>query len=174
MGRVSGIMGIVCLLVGGSPAAAEEASHVRPLGSYARWLTDSGMTYSVTVSSLAAALDTSDTVAYVAVAAIPSGTAHTKLLNGRGSVRYLLITIDNRLTPDVQIQMLGHELQHAVEIAEAPQVRDQADMIALYQRIGMHRGATNRFETMLAQEAQRRTRYDLSNRPMAPYSRSSQ
>lgn len=174
MGGVKAVLCGVCLLGATATASGEEFSHVRGLGGYASWIIDSGMTYSVTVSALAATLQKSDVVVYVSTSAIGSGTAKTTMLNGQGSIRYLLITIDNRLSPDVLIQMLGHELQHAVEIAAAPEVRDKAGMVALYQRIGLHKRATDKFETALAQEMGRRTRNDLSNRPAVLYARSSQ
>jgi hypothetical protein len=65
-------------------------------------------------------------------------------------------------------------LQHVLEIAEARDVRDKKGLIALYQRIGLHKGATNQFETLLAQEMGRRARRDMINRPAALYARSSQ
>jgi hypothetical protein len=174
MGGAKAVLCGVCLLGATLAGSAEGLSHVRGTGSFARWVIDSGVTYSVTVSALAGQLEKTDVVAYVSIASITSGTAKTTMLNGAGPIRYLLITIDNRLTPDVMVEMLGHELQHVLEIAEARDVRDKKGLIALYQRIGLHKGATNQFETLLAQEMGRRARRDMINRPAALYARSSQ
>jgi hypothetical protein len=35
-----------------------------------------------------------------------------------------------------RIAILAHELQHAVEVADAPSTTDQVGMVRLYQRIG--------------------------------------
>ena len=35
------------------------------------------------------------------------------------------------------LAMIGHELQHAIEISEAPSVVDEATMAGLYRRIGV-------------------------------------
>lgn len=174
MGGVKAVLCGVCLLGTTTAASAEEMPHLRGLGGFARWVIDSALTYSVTASALAARLEKSDVVVYVSISPVKSGTAYTKLLNGDGPIRYLLITIDNDLHPDSLVEMLGHELQHAVEIADAPEVRSKAGMIALYQRIGLHKRATDQFETLLAQEMGRRTRRDLASRPAALYARTSQ
>ena len=57
--------------------------------------------------------------------------------------RYLRISIDRRNIGCQRIAILGHELQHAVEIADEPSVSDQAGMAALYRRIGF-RSANDR------------------------------
>lgn len=170
MGRVGAVLCVVCLLAP-QASADSETPHVRGTGGYARWLIGMATTYSVTVSALVARLAKSDVVVYVQIAPIGTGTAKTGILNGEGPIRYLLVSIDSAHDPDGLVEMLGHELQHAVEIAEAPQVRDAAGLVTLYRRIGLHRGATNNFETALAQQMGRRARSDLSNRPAALYVR---
>jgi len=163
----------VCLLA--KPASADsENPHVRGTGGYARWLVEMASAYSVTVSALASRLAKSDVIVYVQIAPIGTGMAKTTLLNADGPVRYLLVSIDIGHSPDGLVEMLGHELQHAVEIADAPGVRDQAGLVALYRRIGLHRRASNNFETALAQEMGRRARRDLASRPAALYVRGSQ
>ena len=54
--------------------------------------------------------------------------------------------------------LLGHELQHAVELAEAPAVEDAADYEQLYERIGYEScssAARRCFETDAAVQAGR-------------------
>lgn len=173
MGRVGAVLCIVCLLA--SRASAEgDFPHVRGTGEHARWLIRMATTYSVTVNALADRLVKTDVVVYVRIAPIASGTATTALLNTSGPIRYLLVSIDTNHAPEEMVGMLGHELQHAVEIAEARSVRDEAGLVALYRRIGLHKGATNRFETHLAQEIGRQARKDILSRPAALYARGSQ
>lgn len=170
MGRAGAVLCVVCLLAS-TASAEDDLGHVRGTNGYAGWLVRMAQAYSVTVSSLSATLSKSDVVAYVRIAPIGTGTAKTVLLNASGPVRYLLITIDDGHAPDGLVEMLGHELQHAVEIAAARDVRDEASLARLYQRIGLHRGAKNNFETLLAQQMGRRARGDLSNRPAELYAR---
>jgi hypothetical protein len=173
MGRVGAVLCIVCLLA--SRAWAEgEFPHVRGTAGHARWLIEMATTYSVTVSALVNKLAKTDVVVYVRIAPIGSGTATTSLLNTSGPIRYLLVSIDTNHTPEEMVGMLGHELQHALEIAEARSVRDEAGLVALYRRIGLHKGAMNRFETHLAQAIGRQARKDLLSRPAALYARGGQ
>ena len=172
MGRVGAVLCMVCLL-SSTASAEDERSHVRGTNGYARWLIETATTYSVTVSALVNTLAKTDVVAYVRIEPIGSGTAKTVLLNMAGPIRYLLISIDSGHEPDGLVAMLAHELQHAVEIANAPDVRDEPGLVRLYQRIGLHRGAKTNFETALAQAMGRRAKSDLTSRPAALYARRS-
>ena len=53
-----------------------------------------------------------------------------------GGYRYLHVRMARLPSADVQIALLGHELQHAVEIADAPDVIDPHSLAREYQRIG--------------------------------------
>ena len=53
------------------------------------------------------------------------------------------IQIALRGAPEDSIAVLGHELQHAVEVAEAIDVNDNGGLARLYQRIGLRSGATS-------------------------------
>lgn len=48
------------------------------------------------------------------------------------------------------VAILGHELQHAAEIAAAPWVHDAGTLARLYRRIGLRLGS-NAFDTAAAQ-----------------------
>jgi hypothetical protein len=170
MGRVGAVLCAVCLLA--SPVSArEDMPHVRGKDAYARWLIEMALTHSPTVRALAAHLASSDIVAYVQVVPVVTRTARTVLLNGNRPIRYLLISIDLNHPPARLVEMLAHELQHAVEIADAPNVRTEAGLVALYRRIGLHRRSTNNFETLLAQQMGLRARQDVQARPAALYAR---
>ena len=56
--------------------------------------------------------------------------------------------------------LLGHELQHAIEVAQEAWVHDQATLTALYQRIGMH-GGHHVYDTIAAQQVGRMVRREL-------------
>ena len=75
--------------------------------------------------------------------------------------RYVRIQIALRGAPEDTIALLGHELRHALEVAEAPSVSDDEGLTRLYQRIGVSGGA-HQFDTMAAQQAGRAVRKELS------------
>jgi hypothetical protein len=74
--------------------------------------------------------------------------------------RYVRIQVALRGSTDDGIALLGHELQHAVEIADAVDVSDEKGMEALYTRIGV-RGGAHIYDTLAAQEMGRRIRREL-------------
>ena len=75
--------------------------------------------------------------------------------------RYVRIQIALRGSTADSIALLGHELQHAVEIADAVEVTDEKGMEALYARIGI-RGGAHIYDTLAAQEMGRRVRRELA------------
>jgi hypothetical protein len=86
--------------------------------------------------------------------------------------RYLRIDVECRQPRDAQIATLGHELQHAVEIADATATVDEHSLQALYGRIGFSvDGSRQRFESKAARDAGARIRRDLSSRKVAVSSR---
>jgi hypothetical protein len=98
-----------------------------------------GIHLSPTLQHIVGRLETSDVIVYLmfnrpAAAARP--TAHISLLATSAGRRYLRVTIDRSSTGCERIALLGHELHHALEIAESPSVTDEAGLAALYRRIG--------------------------------------
>jgi hypothetical protein len=136
--------------------------HVRTTDRSARQLLKRGFTRSVTFARLLARLEQSDVIVYVEeVPRLPGGLEGRMMMLPRAhAVRYVRIQITMRGSPDDSIALLGHELQHAIEIAEAPEVADQADMVKLYQRIGV-RGGEHVYETIGAQKMGRAIRKEL-------------
>jgi len=98
-----------------------------------------------------AALDATDVVVYVAFGRqLPRGTGGQVTFGGAaGGRRYLRIAIRPDLDRDRQIELLGHELRHALEIAGAPDVVNAATLAELYRRIGFQSGpyGCNRYDS---------------------------
>ena len=83
------------------------------------------------------------------------------LPNAHGQ-RYVRIQIALRGGQDDSVAVLGHELQHAFEVAQEPWVYDQATLAALYQRIGTGvPGGYHIYDTAAAQEIGRIIRREL-------------
>ncbi|MCU1384709.1 MAG: hypothetical protein JWL71_3406 [Acidobacteria bacterium] len=101
-----------------------------------------GARVSPTLRRLIDRLNASDVVVYLMFdrAATATLAGHTSLLTTAAGRRYLRVSIDRRSGGCRLAGILGHELQHAVEIAECPAVTDEAGLILLYQRIGFRSG----------------------------------
>ena len=95
---------------------------------------------SPTCRRLIETIDASTTIAMVRIGycktinRTPASCLH--FMADAGEYRYLRITIDPALRGDTAVEMLAHELQHAVEIVQAPAVTDTDSLRALYKRIG--------------------------------------
>lgn len=98
----------------------------------------SGSRASPTLRRLVDRLEASNVVVYLMFdrSASPNMAGHLSFVTTAGGRRYLRVSIDRRNTGCQLVGILGHELQHAVEIAESPTVTDQARVALLYQRIG--------------------------------------
>lgn len=122
-----------------------------------------GLRRSSTLVDLVLALNRSDVIVYIQAAhELPSTLdGRLQLMPGPRGQRYLRIQIRVTLGPNDTIALIGHELRHAIEIAEAPEVSDQSTLIDLYERIG-HRGrGLHRYDTLAAQTTGRRVRLEL-------------
>jgi hypothetical protein len=119
---------------------------------------------SPTVRLLIARLEESDTVVYVEPNRNLDGarSGELRFVASSGGRRMELQT---RLTRRLQIVALAHELRHAVEVAEAPQVVDSASLSHLYEQIGYEVAHRPRaFESQAAIAAGRQVERELSGR----------
>jgi hypothetical protein len=122
---------------------------------------------SPTIRLLISRLNESDTVIYVHKNLNLEGTRSGELtfMARSGGRRYIRVELQARLARRLQIAALGHELRHAVEVAEAPQVVDAASLSYLYERIGYEVARGPRaFESQAAIAAGRQVERELSGR----------
>jgi hypothetical protein len=114
------------------------APRVRPLGRWMHTLLARGYGSSRTFAALVDALERSDVIVHIDERRLPEGgpVGETQCVAAAGGQRYLRINLDVRLREDMAVAILGHELQHAREIAEARWVVDQETLAALYCEIG--------------------------------------
>ncbi len=128
-----------CLCV---PAGAQDAPHsARQLRSTTKWgldLLEEGCRKSSSFRRLAEALRETDLVVYVEPARQLPGVAVavTEMIGRSGAVRYLRIWVGVQAIRKRVIAMVGHELQHALEIGRAPEVVDVVTLEAFYRRTG--------------------------------------
>ena len=96
-----------------------------------------GRDESPTVRAIVDQLDESALIVYVSRGSLAGQTsASTQLLSWTGGYRYVRVTLELDPDTDVGIAMLGHELRHALELADAPWVRDEEAVLSLYREIG--------------------------------------
>jgi hypothetical protein len=124
-----------------------------------------GFRRSRTFANLMFALNRTDVIVYVETAfGLGSDTmGRLLMLPLAGNQRYLRIQIRETLSRDDAIAVIAHELRHALEVAEAPEVRDQASLIKLYQRIGYESAGWHSFDTDAAQTTGRRVKSELAS-----------
>ena len=163
------LLALALLLAVASSARADDfvrtvaAAHIRPTSQDARRLIDRAASRSPTVAQLIDRLALTDVIVYVQLAIGPHvDTARTSLATTTRHARFVRILINARTAPWDQVEMLGHELQHALEIASAPEVMDEGGMRTLYARIGLQGRKPNQYETLEAQRVQALVRRDYS------------
>ena len=171
--RIAGVL--ICLVfVTASPAAAgqllEFEKHVRTTDASLRALIRDARATSPTFRRLLARLERSDVIVYVTrqydlPVTIDGQVTFTAMAGG---VRYLHIRLAWNRAPRRLVATLAHELQHAVEIADAEDVVDEASLARAYARMGepsaLNVRSTQAFETREAVDIGQRVwrEYDAS------------
>jgi hypothetical protein len=155
---------LILLLLPAVPARAHRPERVRGDTEEVRLLISSGMRRSPTFSAIVDQLEASDLIVEVQCGRFKSSmlAGRTVLLAARPSVRYVLVEIACPMSEAAALAILGHELRHALEIASAPWVVDEASVEKLYTRIGYPACfSAGDFETSNAREAGERVHHDL-------------
>ena len=137
--------------------------HIRTTDHSVRKMMRRGFRESRTFADLVTRLQRSDVIVYIEdVPRLPGALEGRMMMLPRAhGYRYVRIQIALRGAPEDAIAVLGHELQHAVEVAEAADVNDTADLARLYERIGLRSGF-HVYDTAAAQETGRTVRRELS------------
>ena len=132
------VLFFVCLpLSATADPSGPSAPHLRPMDAVVRAAVARGMAQSPTFRHLVARLEASDVIVHVTgrqAAGRPFG--FTQFVSATAHARYLRITLDVNAPTAAVVALLGHELRHALEAADAPQVRDQSSYRLLYREIG--------------------------------------
>jgi PadR family transcriptional regulator PadR len=137
---------------------AEDSTHVRTTQPRILALIDDGKVRSETFRRLVTTLDASDVIVYLE----PKMTRHMlggylfHDVAGRGEWRYLRIAVDFQGARNRVIALLAHELQHAVEVAQAPEARSAGSLETMFSRLAIPGGCagTTCYETLAAQEVE--------------------
>jgi hypothetical protein len=139
--------------------------HVRAADKAMADVITSGLRRSGTFAHLVLALNRTDVIVYIETGRVLPTSIVGRLLLAAGPehTRYLRIQVSGHPGTNDMIALVGHELRHALEVAESPDVRDEPGLIALYERIGhpTSTGALHQYDTLAAQDTGRRVKAEL-------------
>jgi hypothetical protein len=99
-------------------------------------MVETGYRRSPTFRRIVDAIERSNVIVYVERRALTSRGAAMHFVTVAGGYRYVRVTLDAEIAHDPAVALLGHELQHAAEVAAASWVIDLRTFADLYDRIG--------------------------------------
>lgn len=117
--------------------------HLRPQGARASYWLREAVRVSPTVRRLTERIEQSDLIVYVDVShALDQGVSACLTWMAETATRRIVrATFRADLTTLHAVSLLAHELTHAVEVVDHPEVRSERTLLDLYTRIG-HRTAS--------------------------------
>ena len=135
---------------------------VRAIDARIAALLAEGLRRSPTFGDLVVALHRTNVIVYIQTVRDLPKTVDGRLMltSGPDRQRYLRIQIRPDGSTNELISLIGHELRHAIEIGEAPEVADQRTLINLYERIGNAEGPHG-YDTAAARDTGRKVRIEL-------------
>jgi hypothetical protein len=164
---VLGALIVTGLVASNGPLSADEGNaakvlHVRGVDDLSRHLLATAAAKSPTVAAMLAELEQSDVIVNVGTGRLRSGiNGSTQLVVATPTVRYLRIVLRLPNATEGLLEVLGHELRHAVEIAGMAHVRDEASYAAAYRTIGYETSRGGFFETTAAIETGRQVAREM-------------
>jgi hypothetical protein len=151
-----------------TPLLSEQAARrsVRTTEPEVQTLLDSASARSATFRSLIAALNDSDVIVYVETSVIRAAQLDGHLVHQivtTATRRYLRLRLNPNGLVEQRIGVIAHELQHALEIAQAPSVGRSETVQSLFELIGFTSGAQcgDCYETTRAREVEHLVRVEL-------------
>ena len=141
-----------------------DVPRVRPHSDAAATLIAEAQKQSPTVRDLFKRMENGDVVAYVQVVPASPGAPESTLvfLGASKLARFVVIQVADCQAPCRGIELLGHELQHAVDMAAAAWVTDDAQLQRMLSLTGWRDGETARgYETLSAMRVERQVHRDV-------------
>ena len=156
---------ILAALLGPPAAEATERclglNHVRAVDRASARLVELGYRLSPTLQRLVDALEASNVIVYIEQRPMKTaGVGGFLALVENQTLPFVRIVLDRQL-PHVQLLgLLGHELQHALEVAEAD-VRTRQELERLYEAIGFEGLANHSYDSPAARHVGEAVVHDL-------------
>ena len=118
---------------------------------------------SATARALMDELERREVIVYVGTALLPENVKGiTRFVVATPSVRYLRVLLKLPRTRVDLLQTLGHELQHTLDIARMPEIRDEVTFAAACRRLGHDTHRNGFFETDTALQTGRRVAREIA------------
>jgi hypothetical protein len=168
--RYSSIVVFIFVIAVAPPlASADVPLTPRPLDPAAAGIFERAVARSSSVRALVRELESSDVIVHIETCwQLPDGAnGSMRFVTRSGGYRYVRITIAAGLPANSRTAILGHELQHAVEIARS-KAGDVDSVRKLFESKGYRtRGWHDVFETEAAQRVEKAIRSELASRTTA-------
>lgn len=137
------------------------AYHVRTTSPRVQDWLRFGAAESQTFRSLLNLLGESDLIVHVQVVDRLSTAGQTYFVTSTASVRYVRIDVLAGGSSNEMVALIGHELQHAVEIAQEPRIRDRHALSAFYRTMAGNSTASTDYDSAAARIMEDRVRREL-------------
>jgi len=160
--EVVGVVLAAVVAAGQVHATAQDASRaVRPESAAVRTLMANGLERSNTFRNLADRLDGTDVIVYVRFSRCPGNLPGCLFwASAAPGLRRVLVKLDPfARSPDELTALFAHELQHALEVANQPEITDLASFEKAFAGLGWK--GTHGFETAQAREIAMRVAAEL-------------
>lgn len=147
------------------PPVAVRSARVRTADPRTAKLLVQGLQRSDTIRRLVSELEQREVIAYLAMQpALRKGLAGTLTwITATPTHRYVRISISPDMSTDMAIATLGHELQHALEVASAPEIVDARTLEQFYREHGdVSQQQTNGWDTEAARLVGQDVRRELT------------
>jgi hypothetical protein len=130
------VLTLVVSVAAVAPTRAGER-RVRPLDPSAAGALERGQHHSGRFRELVRELNASDVIVHVVTSPglAPGVAGTTRFVAHLGGARYLRVDLASTLSPNLQVVILAHELQHACEVARSA-ASSSSDVRTLYEGIG--------------------------------------
>lgn len=147
-----------------APGRVEPFPRIRTTGPHAAVTLQRGLTLCPTVRALAQQVERSDLIVYITCERRPQGRpdASMKFMHATTEFRFVQIVIDIELALPQRLALLGHELQHALEVAANPGIRDRKSFLEYYRQLSVRHLDLKTLDTEAARQAGERVRQELA------------
>jgi hypothetical protein len=143
---------------------------VRPYDGRSAALFLEGMRRSETFRALVDQIEARDVIVYLQMEPSLDDSLAGMLtwLTATPHFRYVRVSLNPALNTETVIAVLGHELQHALEVATEPSIIDADSLSGFYERTGIRMSThDNGWDTVAARTKGREVRRDLSGSRVA-------
>jgi hypothetical protein len=149
------------------PSSTDTPARVRPYDDRTATLFLEGQRRSATLRALVHAIEERDVIVYLQMEpTLVKGSLNGMVtwLTATKHARYVRISLNPELSTILAIGVLGHELQHVLEIANEPSVISASSLEAFYRRIGINtRERSSHWDTEAARDVGDEVRKELSS-----------